>query len=62
MEGEQIIPDNYDQQINFDLSEGKEIEKKVKNILDIEDGMRIAAITPRKAYTVKGEDYNDNTE
>lgn len=54
--------DNYDQKIEYSLEQGKEIEKTVKNILDIEEEMQIAAITPRKAYTVKGEDYHDNTE
>jgi len=54
--------DSYDQKIEFDLEQGKEIEKTVKNILDIEDEMQIAAMTPRTVYTVKGEDHHDNTE
>jgi hypothetical protein len=54
--------DSYDQKIEFDLEQGKEIEETVKNILDIEDEMQIAAMTPRTVYTVKGEDHHDNTE
>lgn len=54
--------EEYDKKTEFDLEQGKKIEKTVKEILDIDDEMQIAAITPRTVYTVKGEDHHDNTE